>query len=460
MELAENIESNVFFKIKYELKYLFLGFILASSLTTIYVYTIIFLVDVEKTNKYNSLPTTVFLAIATIISILLIVSNRKKIEIQKFKLVLIGIIFWFLGESTYMFYQFILDIPIPYPSIAEIFYIGGYVFLIGHIYNSLKVIKKNKIINSKFIIPAILISSAIPILSTVQMLSYGVDFYSQIIEFSINIIYYVLDVVLFVFSFIILINLPKNSHFIYHWLLFCSSMVLITIADFGYTYTSNIDEDLLWETEIIWNVIYAFAYLFLSGALIWYYKLTGNLSKGLDDSFRTSRNNNENNLISKSENGSGYKLDRKENCDFKTIEKSISKLIKNTVNEINLLICSPDSINREETRTILNIVKNEVKFNSTRIRILVPSKNDNKILSDFQNIKNFELRMFERNLENNDIIIISDFNQILGLSYKFISTDNKYIEYDMFYSDKEQVTYPYLTSFEKLWVLQTVMKCI
>jgi len=42
----------------------------------------------------------------------------------------IGIFFWFLGELTWAIYSLILNIAIPYPSIADAFWLTGYVPLI------------------------------------------------------------------------------------------------------------------------------------------------------------------------------------------------------------------------------------------------------------------------------------------------------------------------------------------
>ena len=152
MDIIDYSKSNSVFRIKYELKYLFFGFLLTASISTLFIYIIIYLLDVEKTNKYNSLVTLVFLGICTFISVLLVSKNVRKIEIQKFKAVFIGIFCWFIGKMTYMTYQFILNVPVPYPSIAEVFYFLGYGFLIYHIYVSFKNIDKSVFIKPKSII--------------------------------------------------------------------------------------------------------------------------------------------------------------------------------------------------------------------------------------------------------------------------------------------------------------------
>lgn len=114
-----------------------------------------------------------------------------------------------MGEATYMFYQFMLNIPVPYPSIAELFYFIGYGFLIYHIYKSFTVVNKNKSISRGTIIFVSFVVSLIPVVTTVDMIISGVDFSSQLLDFTINILYYILDTILLV-SALIIYKLPKK----------------------------------------------------------------------------------------------------------------------------------------------------------------------------------------------------------------------------------------------------------
>jgi len=43
----------------------------------------------------------------------------------------IGTGLWVLAESTWAFYYFVLKVPVPYPSVADIFYAGGYLPIIA-----------------------------------------------------------------------------------------------------------------------------------------------------------------------------------------------------------------------------------------------------------------------------------------------------------------------------------------
>ena len=210
-----SLQKDALFRIRYELRYLFSGFLLTSAVSTFFIYLIIYLIDIEKTNKYNSLVTLIFLGVSTAISILLIISSSKKIEIRKFKTVFIGIVFWFLGEAAYMFQQSVLNISVPYPSIAELFYFIGYGFIIYHIYKSFTIVNKNKSISRKTIILVSIVVLLIPTVTTIHMVIDGIDISSQYLEIIINLLYYVLDTILLVLALLVIYKLPKKDPFIY-----------------------------------------------------------------------------------------------------------------------------------------------------------------------------------------------------------------------------------------------------
>ncbi len=465
MDVIDYSKSNSVFRIKYELKYLFFGFLLTASVSSLFIYIIIYLLDVEKTNKYNSFLTLFFLGICTFISVLLVSKNMRKIEIQKFKAVFIGIVFWFIGEVTYVTYQFILNIPVPYPSIAEVFYFLGYGFLIYHIYNSFKNIDKSVSINPKSIILVTIGVSLIPLITIIQMFEAGIDFSSQYIEIAINLLYYILDTIVLVLVILIIYKLPRKDPFIYHWLLFCFSMTLVTFADFGYTYTSTISEDLILTTEWAWNVIYAFAYLFLSAALIWYYKLTHLLNKDLDDTF----NEDEKNRLDISLRGEhrevyeddNYRPFRENIEDLSTIQKVIKELISNAKNEMIILFSSPDWLTKKEVQPIINILREKIHQNIL-IRLLIPTSvvNDEFLYNSLRENPNIMIRYFEKTLTTDSMILVVDLQKVIVWDTKTKNNkNNNNNKYFAIFTNKEESVFTYVSSFEKIWLLEKVMKC-
>jgi sugar-specific transcriptional regulator TrmB len=466
LDVIDYSKSNSVFRIKYELKYLFFGFLLTASVSSLFIYIIIYLLDVEKTNKYNSFLTLFFLGICTFISVLLVSKNMRKIEIQKFKAVFIGIVFWFIGEVTYVTYQFILNIPVPYPSIAEVFYFLGYGFLIYHIYNSFKNIDKSVSINPKSIILVTIGVSLIPLITIIQMFEAGIDFSSQYIEIAINLLYYILDTIVLVLVILIIYKLPRKDPFIYHWLLFCFSMTLVTFADFGYTYTSTISEDLILTTEWAWNVIYAFAYLFLSAALIWYYKLTHLLNKDLDDTF----NEDEKNRLDISLRGEhrevyeddNYRPFRENIEDLSTIQKVIKELISNAKNEMIILFSSPDWLTKKEVQPIINILREKIHQNIL-IRLLIPTSvvNDEFLYNSLRENPNIMIRYFEKTLTTDSMILVVDLQKVIvwDTKIKNNNNNNNNNKYFAIFTNKEESVFTYVSSFEKIWLLEKVMKC-
>jgi hypothetical protein len=90
------------------------------------------------------------------------------------------------------------------------------------------------------------------------------------------------------------------------------------------------------------------------------------------------------------------------------------------------------------------------------VRILFPLGVDDRIINSYSEVAN--VRIFERKLENNDIIIVPDYIKVLLVSTTDPIDYDKETEYAVTYSDNEGITYTYATMFEKLWLLQTVTK--
>ncbi|HEX5186778.1 MAG TPA: hypothetical protein VFV86_07795, partial [Nitrososphaeraceae archaeon] len=105
MGRTKNIESA--FAIKNKTKNLFFGFIITIAVAIVFIHIILFIADADR---YIGTTSAVLLGSSTCISLFIIISNPRKIEVQRFKLVFVGVALWFLGEFTYSFYQIVLDI--------------------------------------------------------------------------------------------------------------------------------------------------------------------------------------------------------------------------------------------------------------------------------------------------------------------------------------------------------------
>ncbi|MGA8105307.1 MAG: hypothetical protein WB815_01540 [Nitrososphaeraceae archaeon] len=453
MSSTKNIESA--FKIKYEMKYLFFGFIIAIAVAIVFIHIILFITDDDR---YMGTTSAVLLGSASCLLLFTILSNPRNIEVQRFKLLFVGLTLWFLGEFSYSYYQIVLDIDAPYPGVGEIFYFAGFAPLILFTYRSFKTINRDGIIKRKVIVFVVTLTFVLPVTSTILIFSQEVDFQSQWPDIVISTNNTYSDAFLLSLSILILTKLPRNNPYIYHWILYTSFLILTTITDFFYLYIAIVDEEFLLETELIWEAMWAFAYLCILASIFWYYKLihilTENLENPMTEDYAAKYRNN----ISVKDKGELPEEDQlhTENIqDFKLVENRIDEIIKGAKGEITILFCNINTLKREETQSILKFLKKKTRSNIS-VRILFPLGVDDSIINSYSEVAN--VRIFDSKLESNDIIIVPDYIKVLLVSTTDPIYYDKETAYAVSYSDNEEITYTYVTNFEKLWLIQTVTK--
>ena len=457
---TKNIESA--FQIKYKTKYLFFGFIIAIAAAIVIIHIILY--DTND-DKYIGTTSAVLLGSSTCMALFIILSNPRNIEVQKFKLVFVGVSLWFLGEFSYTYYQIVLGIDAPYPGIGEIFYVAGYVPLILFTYRSFKTINRNGIIKHSSIVIVVTLASILPVISTIQIFSQEVNFQIQLPDIVISTITNYGDIVLLSLSILILTKLPRSNPYIYHWILFTSFLILATITDLIYLTAAIVDEEFLSKTEWTWEAMWALAYLCILASLFWYYKLIQILSENsaeyysrlLEMSGYAAKYDNNISVETKGEPLKEDQLHTDNMQDFKLVENRINEIIKGAKDEIAILFCNLTSLRISETQSILRFLKEKTRSNIL-VRILFPSGVDDRIIDSYSEIAN--VRIFERKIDDDNIIIVPDYNKVLLTSTP--TTDpikyNKEPAYFVSYSDNERIAYAYIATFEKLWLLQTVMK--
>jgi sugar-specific transcriptional regulator TrmB len=141
--------------------------------------------------------------------------------------------------------------------------------------------------------------------------------------------------------------------------------------------------------------------------------------------------------------------------DFKMVENRIDEIIKGTKDEITILFCNINTWKRKETQSILKFLQKKTRSNIL-VRILFPLGVDDSIINSYSEVAN--IRSFDTKLENNDIYIISDNIKFLQVSTTDPIDYDKETVYAITHSENEEITYTYVTTFEKLWLLQTVTK--
>ena len=325
-------------------------------------------------------------------------------------------------------------------------------------YRSFKTINRDGLIKGRVIAFVVTLASLVPVIITIMVFSEEVDFQSQWPDIAISTIYNYGDSILLALSILILTKLPRNNPYTYHWMLFTSFLIITTVTDFFYLNIAIVDEEFLLETELIWEAMWAFAYLCLLASIFWYYKLTHILSENLEYSMTEDYAAKYRNNILVKEKGELPEEDQlhTENIqDFKLVENRIDEIIKGAKDNITILFCNINTLKREETQSILKFLKKKTRSNIS-VRILFPLGVDDSIIKSYREVAN--VRIFETKLESNEIIIVPDYIKVLLVSTTDPIDFDKETANAVTYSDNEEISYTYVTTFEKLWLLQTVTK--
>jgi hypothetical protein len=143
MQDSNAVRSKILGATSYEFKLLLRGILLPACVISFFTYVIITIIDTERSGYYNSIPSAVILILGTIISLKLLFQTKlEKIEIRRFRFIFLSLICWLIGELIYVYHQSFLGIALPYPSVADVFYLSATIFLSLYLYNILLFKKK------------------------------------------------------------------------------------------------------------------------------------------------------------------------------------------------------------------------------------------------------------------------------------------------------------------------------
>jgi hypothetical protein len=439
--------SKILSTTSYELKLLLLGFLLPASLISFFTYTIISLIDTERSGFFNSIPSAVILSIGAIILLkLLFYTKLEKIEIHRFKFIFLALICWLIGELIYVYHQSFLGIALPYPSIADVFYLSATVFLSFHLYNILH-LKRNIVKNKSFLYLGFL-ASIFPIYLLIDTIyNYELYYPNSILEFVVNVSYYISDAVVIFPCIPIIFLTPKNDPFVFHWLLITLSVFILVAADLGYTFNASINDELLKDIEWLWSFIFSIGYILLSVSILWFSKIKQILEyKKFSESLKNEqeddldRNNSSTDLVEKFKNSN-------------QILKTMRSLTEKAEKHIDILFAQY-IIQKEEIIKFINFLVEMTRKNKLlNIRILLPSpKFDEKDIPTHINSK-VSIKYFDSPLSSNEVtsILDSEFMYILGSESENLNDPNRYFLQHVNSESKIQV---YTVLFERMWLLE------
>ena len=249
-----------------ELRYVILilvGFI-------ILVNAFIFLSSISTRVIYTNLTINVTAVTALCATIIVLVRQiRVHSEYSKtFGFLTVGLGLWFTAEITWTYYQLGLGVETPFPSLADVFWLAGYVPLTYHLYRiyntvTIKVTDRDTMIVISAIVAAIL--------AFLLYLVFSLSVQPQdMLGLIINLTYPVLDAMLLIPAIVILWSFRRGEPAYTHWVMISLFIIFVTVADIGFDYALAVNEDSASQQEWVWDMFYNAGYLSIAAALFWY----------------------------------------------------------------------------------------------------------------------------------------------------------------------------------------------
>jgi hypothetical protein len=179
----------------------------------------------------------------------------------------IGLLLWFSAELIWGYYNIIARIEVPFPSLADAFWLAGYGPLGYHLFSTSKLYRAFHNASKRIIVVglAVAVFSAIYIFYIVSLSH--ISWPNSILAMGITIAYPIADAVVLVPAVLSIAKSGRGDLTAVPWIFIFWVFTAIADALFGYAADANIAGQFT-----IWNLFYNAAYLMMAAGLYWHNK--------------------------------------------------------------------------------------------------------------------------------------------------------------------------------------------
>ena len=205
-------------------------------------------------------------------SLLVLVSSDTKYR-RIFSMFVLGLGLWFVAEVVWTYYVQVLDVEVPFPSFADFFYFGGYLFVGIFL---IKIVRMLAHLNQRSILVISTVSISLVaflmnffILDLVRA-SFTVTSMSsdEVTLLAFSVAYPILDSFLIIPALIILYESRNRQGQYFSWILLALAMISFGAGDTGFGYMALKDVSVLAD-EALWDIIFNLGYILFAGALLY-----------------------------------------------------------------------------------------------------------------------------------------------------------------------------------------------
>ena len=225
---------------------------------------VLFAPDVKSRNYYGDIlgPITASIAVAYG----LIIVRRQGFSGlfgRAYAALALGLALWLIAEGLWAYYTIGLQIEVPFPSLADVFWLAGYVPLGYHLLVMAKFYGRIKKRNLIMVCVATAIFAAAYINDIVEP-SLLLD-NDELLPLAISVAYPLLDAVLIIPVVLVLLTPTRGKLTSIPWIFVSWLLTASADAIFGHTVVSNLAAEIT-----IWNLLYNAAYICMASGLYWY----------------------------------------------------------------------------------------------------------------------------------------------------------------------------------------------
>ena len=207
--------------------------------------------------------------IAVGLSVMVLIKNKDRQEAEGNKaniLLALGLVFWFIANIIWAYYELVLDIVSPVPSLADLFLLSAYGFLIYRL--TIVYSKIGHSTNKKFLL-SIIIGTGLFLIYILNLTLENTETsnFRGLMLFLVTIAYPILNSVLTVLALIILLGIKSERHRFIPWICELVGLLAIVIGDSWFAIiviTTFVEQ--IWVSALLLSA----HYLLIAGGLIWY----------------------------------------------------------------------------------------------------------------------------------------------------------------------------------------------
>ena len=248
--------------------YFFLGVII----TIVIGNSFIIFADSDSKVIYSNWVLIINSLIAVGLSAIILIKDKDREEgkvgkIDKANILLaIGLIFWFIANIIWAYYELVLDIVSPVPSLADIFLLSAYGFLICRL--TIVYRKIGHTTNKKFLF-LIVSGTGLFLIYILNLTLENTETsnFRGLMLFVVTVAYPTLNSILTVLALMILLGIKNERHHFIPWICELVGLLAIVIGDSWFAIivlTTFVEQ--LWMSALLLSA----HYLLIAGGLIWY----------------------------------------------------------------------------------------------------------------------------------------------------------------------------------------------